>query len=465
MKKYLSIIILILFSCVLAACGKDPSITYSRKSISINMGYNYVISSSDIELNNTNSEYEIISLNEDIVTVSGHIITPQKVGETGVRIQLIDNTKIHFDIKVIVTNISYAESAVVDQEKVYVNINSDLDIFNPITLSEGCNEVPELIYNSDIISYDYVTGKIVPKALGETSVVVLFRDCNVSFRVYVIDKVFTKSIVMEDCTLLEGYEGKFGFKVFPDNANTYNFFTTSNLLTVSSEGYYKTLEEGEAVVYCEYTTSLESAPVMINFNVTIISNISDFDVSVVNPENEQKKQYIFVEQAYRLRLGINNIDANNIKIVGDINFESEIRSDDKGIYVDFYFKNTGANTIQILVSFDGKTNVISKEFECKVNSILDIDIKAKWTTYYQSLGSDGKYHIYITNDGVRPSSLKFNSLLNNVIINEGLKVFDTTNNTDVEIGHTFVAEVVGEYKLKFEVMGYCVGECIIVVHE
>ncbi|MGN0961317.1 MAG: hypothetical protein ACI4PF_03870 [Christensenellales bacterium] len=463
MKKIVTYLILIISSAMFMACGKDPAIYYSRNEITINMGYNYVISSSDIQVRNSSSEYEIVSLDENIVEVNGYIVTPKQEGKTTIRIQLIDNNSIKFDIKVIVTNINYAKDVSVLNEKIYININNTNIIYNPLTLNEGCNEVPELTYDSKIIDYDYLSGKITPKALGETSVIVLFRNCNVSFKVYVIDKIFTKSLVVEDCTIVEGYEGKFNFQVFPDNANTFNFFSTSNLINVSSDGSYKSLGVGEATIYCEYTTSLESTPILLSFKCNIIENFSDFEVEIVNVNNGQVSNYYLLESMYRLRIYAEGVSENNIKIIGNISSISNIKTDSSGLYLDFYFKNSGENEIGVEMSFDGVSVVLKHTKTVVVNRLTDIEIKAKWSAYFQSPRDDGKYYLSLENDGLKANYLNFVPYLNDVFVNEELKLYNVTSQGRSEVSSTFRPIDIGEYDFVFQIMGVDIGEITVVV--
>lgn len=463
MKKYLTFFILILSSLVLSACSKDPSVIYSKDTITINIGYNYVISYSDIEVQNSSSEYEIVSLDESIAQVNGYIVTPKQQGETIIRIRLVDNNAVKFDIRLIVTDIKYAKSATIENEKVYVNFSENTDVFNAVTVSENCNEVPEIIYDKSVISYDYSTGKITPLALGETSVIVLFRDCNVSFKVYVIDKIFTKSLVVNDCTIIQGYSGKFNFSVFPDNANTYNFFSLSDLLTVSSDGQYNAKNVGTATVYCEYTSAIDTAPVLLDFQVTIIDNIQSLDMEIVDIESGQKENYYLLEKKHRLRIYNCSIPSDNLSIIGNINMVSDIVSDSQGIYVDFYFKNTGENALKVDVSFDGKNVDLTQSKTCNVSTLSSVEIKVKLSIYLQSPREDGKYYVQL--DNTQTSTLRFVPYIGQYELSEAMTVYDVTSGDRVVVQNGFQPTTAGEYTFEFEIMSATIGRLIVVVQE
>lgn len=462
MKKILSVLFLIVCSLVCVACG-NPTISYTKDKITINMGYNYVISSSDIEAKNARGGYEIVSLDEDIAEVNGYIITPKQKGETTIRIRLLDDNSIKFDIKLTVTEITYAENISIDDTLVYINMNSTTEAYNPITFNAGCNEIPEVTYDNEIIDYDYISGKITAKKLGETVVVVMFRQCNVSFRVRVIDKIFTTVLNVKDCVVVEGYDGKFNFSVFPDNANTYSFFTTSSLLSVTPTGYYSALEAGEATVYCEYTSAVDAVPILINFKVTIIDRVEEFDFQILDYTNSQQVNYFIYDRKYKLKINFTGDISNKNVVVSNINMVSSLEAVDGGYIVDFYFKNLGENIIKVDLCFDGENVALTQEKNVHVSSLTDIKIIAKWSAYIQNVTSDGKYYIYLDYDGLKPNYLEFYPSINDEIIGEELTVYNTTSGFPIEDDNSFIPTQAGEYSFSFEIGGMSVGECIVVV--
>lgn len=458
-------IILILSSVLAVSCGSDPSIAYSRDRIYVNIGYTYIISSGDINIKNSSSECEIISLDESIAQVSGFMVVPKSEGETTIRIRLVDNYSIYCDVRLIVTNITFVENASIRDNKVYINMSSESEKYNPITYSNDCNEIPEVSYNNKIIDYDYLTGKISPKALGETTVIVLFRDCNVSFKVYVIDKIFTKNMEINDCTVVEGYSGKFSFNIFPDNANTYSFFVQPNdYISVTSDGSYRALKCGEVTVYCEYSKNLTDSPILLSFKVTIIEELSDISISIVNSQTGSSAGQYLLEDKYIIRIVADNLTADNIRIVG-ATLVSDISSDSDGIFAEFYFKNTGANEIKVEVNFDGYTPVSTTTKTCVVKSISDIEVGAKWGSYTLYKSSDEKYHIYLDNGGNpnKATYLIFRAVLDGSEVS-GIKVFDITAGGRQEMSSTtFDPTEVGEYTFAVEFRGASIGSVTVVV--
>lgn len=444
------------------ACG-NPSITYAKDSITVNMGYNYVISSGDIQVENSSSEYEIISLDPSIAEVNGYIIMPKKKGQTTIRIQLVDNNSIRCDIKLTVTEIIFAEDIEVSNNLVYINMSKSNTAYNEILFNDGCNEVPELIYDNSVIDYDYLTGKITAKKLGDTVVVVLFRGCNVSFRVEVIDKIFAQSVLVEDCTIVHGYNGRLNFSVFPSNATTYNFFTMSDLLTLSSDGYYSTNGVGEALVFCEYTAGVGLPPTQKMFKVYIVDTIERFEMEIVKTNGQPTDKFL-LEQLYRLRINVDDvISSNDIIWPNNIDIVTNPQTDNNGIYVDFYFKDSGDYSVKVDLSFDGKNASLSDSQMVSVKRISDVQIKAKWAAMIQNVGEDNKFHIYLTSDGLKPNNLYFIPVLNGVELVETLKVFDITNGDKEEVSQFFAPTAIGEYTFSFELFGIVVGNVSVVV--
>lgn len=458
MKKFWAVIILILTSLTCMACGGDASIRYTKDMVYLNMGYTYIVSPSDIKISHSSSEYEIVSLDESIATVSANIIYPVSEGETSIRIRLAENTAIYTDFTLVVTNITYVEDASIRDEKVYINIGKESEKYNPITYENiDANEVPEVTYDSRIIDYDYLTGKITPKTLGETIVIVLFRDCNVSFRVSVIDEIYAISMEIPNCNVVEGYSGKFSFLIFPDNANTYAFDEMDNeYLKVYSDGSYEAKKAGKVTVKCNYYSELNGEKKEVEFQVNILAGISGLDMTIVDPSQELESSYYLVEKMYRIRINNRGISIDNLDVSG-INKVGNLASDSKGIYVDFYFKNTGENNITINVKFDGYTTSISSTKNYNVSSINDILIRARSGMYYVDPNSnDGKYYLNISG-----GKIKFVGCIDDAIISD-IEVYNETNGNEKLTGD-FVPTSTGEFTFRFEYAGVTLGYATVVV--
>lgn len=468
MKKFFAILILIFTSTLCLACGRDAYITFKTDEIYLNLGNAYHVFSDDVVVHNSSSDFEIVSLDEDVAVVSGNVIYSLSEGETTIRIRLVENSAIYTDFKLIVTNITYATGVTIKDEKVYVNMGKDEVVYNPITYENlNVNEVPEVTYNDKIIDYDYLTGKITPKALGETVVVVLFRDCNVSFRVGVINEIYALSLEIPDCTLLNGYNGKFFFSMFPDNANTYSFFVPENdFIDVASNGTYVTRGVGEITAYCTYYSEFNGIQKLASFRVKVIDGVDDIDVCVMTIDSHEEKDYFLKENKYRLHIENHGISSQYIYISG-VDFAGEIVENASGMYVDFYFTKTGSNEIVVDVKLDGYNSIITKKITCDVSLIEDINVLGYWSIYQTPIAKqkDGKYHIYLesNDDPSVITYIRFEGRIGDTAVG-GIDVYNITGGDRVKTdSNTFNPTARGEYTFEFEYNGNILGLVYVVV--
>ncbi len=458
MKKILSFFILIILSFVCVACGKDPSISYAKQKIQINFDETYTIDSKDIKIEDSDNDYIITILNTDIALIDKLTIYPKSKGETYVRFQ-IKGEKVYTDVPLVVTHDVYATSATIENSNVVLDINSTTEVFNRVTTNAGCNEVPLVTYNNNVVSYDYITGKLTPVAVGTTTVVVLFNNCNVSFNVTVIDNIYTTKVEVEDHILYVGNEGKFNYEVFPDLANTYRFYTfATDLLDVNAKGEYVAKAEGEAVVIVEYYIA-ENTPVSKVFDVKIIAELESFEFDIVNTDSTNAKYYL-KEKDYKIVINnIENIKEDDVVVSDNFEIKDFVVGDDN-ISITGNFVSSGEQTVEVNITSNG--NMVTREKSVDIYELSDISIIAKWSGYPQETYQDGKYHIRLENSKDYACYLKFQLAIDDSPINDTFKVYDITT-TKTEITTTFTPENVGEVTLQFEFLSVIVGEIIIVV--
>lgn len=457
MKKWLIAIILIIVSSMGVACGKDPSISYAKKQIQINYDETYTIDEDDIKIEHSKEDYTISILNTEIAELDGLKIVPKSKGDTSIRFELEDEG-VYIDIPLIVTHIIFATNAEVEETSIVININNTDEVYNRITLNEGCNEQPRISFNSNIISYNYITGKIVPIAVGTTNVVVMFNACNISFSVVVIDKVYTSAIEVDNHKVYVGDSGVFKYSVFPELANTYKFYSFSNKLQVSESGEFLAIFPGEVDVFVEYYSS-ENTPIVKSFKVNIIEELESFDFSIKNIDGSESKYYL-KEKSYKIVIpNVENITSDDITVSNNFIVKScEIESGVIEIQGDFLAKGEQ----ELLIEIKSNGNVIERSHLYQVYCVKDVEIVAKWSAYNQQPYNDGKYHIKLDETPNYPSYLRFSLTLNGVNITDSFKVYDVTN-TKSDVSTIFTAETIGEYVLRFEFMGENIGDIIIVV--
>lgn len=457
MKKWLAIIILILSSCVCVACGKTPTISYAKSEIQINFDETYTIDKEDIKVEHSKKDYTVTILNKDIAELDGLTIKPKKEGKTSLRFA-IEDEDVYIDVPLTVTYIIYATSAEIESQDVVININLEQEIYNRITLNEGCNEKPQISFDRNIISYDYITGKIIPVKVGTTNVVVLYNACNVSFSVTVIDVVYTAAIEVNEHRVYVGNSGTFEYSVYPQLANTYTFSCFSDLLTVTPSGEYIANGVGEVTVYVQYYTA-ENAPATKTFIVTIIEGVESFDFSIQN-ENGSDARYYLKELDYKIVIpNIANVEEDNISISNNFAVDDiEIKSN--SIEIVGSFVSSGEQEIAIeIISND---NVVTSKNNYVVYTLEDVEIVAKWSAYVQQPYGDGKYYIKLKETADYPSYLRFALSVNDANITDAFEVYDITSEK-TKVTTSFYPTAIGEFVFQFEFLGVVIGEIIVVV--
>lgn len=429
------------------ACGKNPEISYKYNSITINIGDTYEISDEDIDIQYATRDYRVVVLDEDIACVSGNVITPLKKGQTTIRISLDEETYVEVPLKV--THIVYAQDASIVSDLVRINLTSDNIAYNKILLSEGCNEVPRVTYERDIIDFDYTTGKITAKQPGETTVVVLFRNCNVSFRVIVSDKVFVKEFIIDDHKMFVGNEGEFNFSVFPSSANVYSFSTDSKIINVSKEGRYKALNSGKATIAVEYGKS-DTQVENIEFEVEIIGPITDLTTTITQ-ENGEAVDYLLVDEIYKLTLSnITLVSTEDITLEGGVGV-SEIKEVTNGYDVYFAYNSSGNVKIDVVIDMGGGLEFV-KKITTRVFGYEDIEVVGRWS-YYELSPTNNVYGLRLGGGESEPSYINFVLKIDEYEVSQDYKIYDISSGVRVEVERNFEPTEIGEYLLEFVISG------------
>ena len=447
MKKVFSYIILILCClCTACSCGKDASISYAHKSITVNMGDVYEIDDKDVEILYSTRKYTVSILDDSVAQVDGLKVIPKKKGSTKIRFDLTEKDGVYCEITLIVTNNIFAKSVSVDNKNVKIDINENMIAYNKLILNQGCNEIPRVTYDSNVITYDYKTGRILALKEGETSVVVMYGACNVSFNVVVVGDVYVKLIEIDDYEIYKSSAGKFEYNIFPSTANMYEFECNSSILEVNKDGSYYAVETGETVVNIKYKTSSEGKYSYKAFNVKVVEKIETFDLNITNIEDDNCSYY-FVENMYRITVSnIKNLKFENLAFSSNIIVEN-YQFVGKKLCIDFYFKNVGENILKVDIDLGGELQ-LSQSVNVLVSSYEHIVVKAKWFVNSQLPLSDGKYHLYIGSPTL-PTYLTFALEINGVMVQEDYKIYNVSTGTRIEVSGKFEPTIAGEYRLEF----------------
>ena len=477
MRKILLIMVLIVcsFSCLACSCYDDPIISYAKESITINIGNTFTIDDKNIIIENSKSSYKVIVLDEQIATIKNNIITPVNRGETKVKIYLEDDESYYVEIPLVITNHIYATNATLDSEYVQINIHKNNTAINKLTLNKGCNEVPQITYDESIISYNFRTGSIVAKTTGRTTVVILFGSVNVSFEVVVVDVVYTQKIEVEDITVFEGGQGKLPVRVFPDTANTYEFYPITNeIIKVEKDGSFQALSVGKSTVSLKYLQSENSEIKHISFVVNVVEFNDDITVDIVNVDNSDV-QYFLKENKYKMIVSAYHDIKTESFVFSDNIWVENISVNNNVAEIEFYFKESGNVTFDVKVKFD-EFSYINKDVTIRVLDYDDISVYAKWSIYQQSVFDDGMYRIYLHGDDGFANYLNFSLVIgddeNSVSLIEDYKIYQLVEggrivcldtSIDGEKVYKFEPISVGEYCLEFAVGEEVVERAIILV--
>jgi len=464
MKKFLSIIFLCLMFFGLCACN-EAYISYETDSITLYENEVYYIDKDKIDTNSLEN-YSIISLDENIAKIQDFVIYPISVGSTTIRIGITEET--FFDITVTVGGGNMAKEVHVDSDVVRINMGESLTALNKITTNEDCTEVPQITYNSDIISYDYTSGVITAKSTGETQVTIKYDKCETTFTVTVYNTVYTKLLQVTDNYIFTNSEGKLKFDVFPQNSNTYRFWTSSNDITILRDGTYQTKNPTTAVVFYQYYHDYNQQSEIKSFKVSVINKISDFDIEIYNENNSIAKSFI-LDKTYKMLINIpSSYTQNNFMFSTNIELKSSIEMIDEYTYsLQFKFNYIGSQFVKVTMieNLGNIENKVIHEESVTVFEKSSVEIAAKWSAYMLTKYDDGKYHIYL-NSETSPSYIYFILKLDDEVLNETFTVYKISNDGNkIETNRKFTPTEIGEYVFEIEYDGNILGRVSVIVDE
>lgn len=462
MKKIILFLILIICIVGCLGCGKEPSISFKHESITINMDETFEILEIDITIKNSKEDYVFQITDSKLAKIEENKIIPLSEGETSLKISLENSKDCCVEVPLIITNNIYATSLQLEKTKVQINFEKNRLASNKLSVNEGCNEIPRVMYSVRNVTYNYMTGEIEALSVGTTTVSIVYSNRSISFIVEVVGKIFVQAVEIEDQAVYAGMNGKLKFGLFPENANMYEFSSESQLLEIDEEGNYCAISIGVAEVKLKYWKRQNSEPQIITFYIEILEEIEDFNVSILNI-NGNNCQYYMYNDTYIMKIfNLENLEnlklkfSDNIDVVDLVLLESSKQ-------VKFKFKSSGDITfvIDVLLNED---KIASKDVKVKVFSKEDIRIGAKWFIYNQDPLNDGKYYIY-PNSNTLPNYLDFSLKVGNFELQEDYKIYDVSNGTRIEINDSFAPTTLGEYKIDFVIDDVVVKSAIVVVSD
>ena len=473
MKK-MFVALTIICMCMLAfACGKQPSISYNISELILNVGTTYTLDSSNIKITDSKSGYQVEIEDTEVASIEGLKITPIKAGETKVIISLVNNKSVKFEIKLLVTAIVYADNPTVSKQDIELNLQKMPSTINKIQLNDGCNELPQLVECSPagIVEYDYTTGLVTAKSSGVATVVVYYRNCNVGFRVKVTDIVYVTSMTVDDNIVMVGSIGLLDYTCFPDFANTYRFYCSSDIISVDNDGNYTAKNIGIATVYYEYITSAGSTPIAGSFKVTVIDKISSFNAKLVDSDNTQASYYL-IEEIYKIIVDLDeNIPSKCLKLSSNVRFADNdefVYIEDMGWVANINFRQFG--NIDIVITFQyGSTEedcVKSTISSVYVNGYKDFKIMAFSGGYNLRSNIDSNVVIYNRVD-MNNAPIYFEWGINNTRLygyDMSIYMISEGDESKVYLNSQSIDQLqVGEKTLYFELNGKLIDSIVIQV--
>ncbi len=353
-----------------------------------------------ITTENAENGYETIIRDKTIASVERNIITPLTSGETTLKCRILGYEDTLVTINLIIRDVYLAKSVSIPKSEVIINMGYGKSAINKPQFTEKVTEIPIVVCDNNIVSYDYMTGTITARNIGETTIKIIYENCRVEFKVKVQDTIYVESMDMVDMTLYVNDSGRFSPIIYPTNGNQYRFYTHSDKIEVDSFGYYNAKSDGTATVYYEYYVDMGADVTVGEFSVTIYPLPDDLAFSITDIE-DNNVSFIFKDETNKLVFDLKSSDRlSNFRYSSNIDVLSDgISEDNNGKkFVLFKAKNTG--NISINVSCDILLDGVTRELSYTVNIFAydysDIKTCIRGSIYTLVPDNDGVYRFRLS---------------------------------------------------------------------
>ncbi len=467
MKRLFLIVCLIVATFGFAGCSCTKSqISYEKEYVSIYENEEYEIDESKVTISGKGNAFEAFSLDESIAKVEGNKVLPQSVGKTYIRFKLNTKKLVYFDMEFEVKKGKLAKNVSVSKSRVDIDMSVSEFAYNVITTNNDCDEIPTITYDENIISFDYSSGIITGLAMGNTRVLIRYRDCQVAFDVYVKQKIYFQMMSIADAQVFAHSQGTIQFVGIPSNANAYAFQLSEEDkdredFIIYSDGSYKSYGATTINLTCRYYTA-ENVSSVINFKVSVVEKLQEFDVTIQDEKGAFVSNFL-ANTKYKLTLKVSNeIENANISISGSARAVSDAKFvPSSGYEIDVMFDQVGESQMVVTLTktLGNSQSSVFKTIDTNVIDNTSVTVGVKWSANELSK-VDGKYVIYMDGkSGKLPDRLsimiKINGKFDTTIDYQVFQIVDDKN-VPMEAFQEFVPTATGEYQ--FEV--YFVGDLI-----
>lgn len=451
MKKFVLVFALLILSIGLfGGCKNEPSISCDLEEIKVYQNQEYTLSSSHVEIENYDEGYTISIKDEKIAKVVNKIIIPVSVGKTKLVISLDGYSEVYCEVDYEVMEGYIAEWITLDKSTVKINKELEPKGNNKVYFNSNCTEIPNVTYDDSLIDYNYKTGVITAKKTGKTIVTIEFMECKISFEVIVTDVVYTEVMTVKDAQIYKSTIGTLPFSIFPSSANTYRFWTASNILTIDNDGNYQTFESGTATVYYQYYTAYNQLSSVYQCTITVVDASIEYSIDVMN-ENLEGTANFMLDKIYKLVINCASaVNSSLFTISSNVELKSNFAwVENFGYVASFQFKESGDNRIDVYYTpvKDDLSLQLVRSKSVKVYSENDIRLVAFWSAYIQEK-YEGKYRIFINNTSFIVDYLDFKLYLGDSLYDVTFDLYLLNNDNSLTlIDKSFMPTEVGEYTL------------------
>lgn len=453
------VFILILSAIFSASCSckeenLDISISIAKTEFSLALN-DTVDLKQYVTIDGCNNGFECEISNGAVLSIENGVVTPKSGGVSDVKCKVKGFGDYFVVAKFTINGVYLAETASVSLDKVIINLGAGKIANNKVIVDNKVTETPSISCDTSIATYNYSTGEVYAKSLGETVVTVAFERCEVSFEVVVENNIFVEQLDLRNTTMYVGDTSTFDFTVIPSNANQLRFYTESNILEVDNRGSYVAKEAGGAVVYCDYYLKGDTATKQTKSFYVSINAIPDYlDFSIMSTGG-QPLEYMFASDTAKIVF-----DMEHYEMLENFTFSDNIEVLSSGIesgldgskYVLFKAKNLGLLNVEVsaIARFDGTAKMMTKERSITVYSFDQISVEAKYDIYEIDADKNGNYYITF---GSIVTSLSFSCKINGNDLSD-IKVYAIAGSVKTELENgIFEIENQGENVIAIEYCG------------